>query len=433
MTAGAFSWARTFHHELTHTMTLGLSKGRVPRWLTEGLSTFEEGEFEPSWTRGMDRELFDAYHTGDLLKVLEFDPAFMTPRIIFAYYQGGLEAGYLVKIYGMDKMIEALKLFGEDLPHEEVFKRAFGVTPQAVDEGFAKYVADRIAPMKMQPRFRADIRERMETEWKTKPTDALLVNLAWARMQAGKLADVEALLAEALKRKLEDPRLVLLEARLAQKLSRTDRAKTLLEQVKKSGLQDFDLTFELAAAAEKRGDVEEAMTLYREAIKCFPTNPDQKGPRVLLARLLRGGGKTDEAIALLEEHLANSPEDLASRKAVIEAKRVAGDKKAALAHLDQFIYVQPLEAEMHLLRSEILLDFSRAEESLLAAECGIETAGTPVSKASANVAAARALIKLGRKDEARARVTDALQAAPEHAGAKKLLAELDSLSSGEKP
>ena len=41
----------------------------------------------------MDRELFDAFHTGDLLKLAEFDAAFGTPRIIFAYYQGGLEVG----------------------------------------------------------------------------------------------------------------------------------------------------------------------------------------------------------------------------------------------------------------------------------------------------------------------------------------------------
>jgi tetratricopeptide (TPR) repeat protein len=427
---GSFSWARTFHHELAHTMTLGLSKGRVPRWLTEGLSTFEEEEFEPSWTRGMDRELFDAYHSDDLLKVLDFDPAFMTPRIIFAYYQGGLEAKYLVKTYGMDRMLAALELFGEDLPHEEVFSRAFGVAPAVVDEGFRKFVAERIAPMKMQPRYRPEVRERMEEAWKAKPSDDLLVRLAWARFQAGKLADAEALLAEADKRGLKDDRLVLLEARIAEKLARADRAKTLFEQLKTAGVRDFDLAFDLARGAEKRGEAEEAMTLYREAIGCFPTNADKNGPRVMLARLLRGGGRADEAIALLEEHLRHSPEDLVARKAVIEAKRAAGDQKAALAHLDQYVMTQPLEDAIHVQRSEALLSLSRAEESLLAADCAVETASAAAGKAAAQVAAAKALVALGKKDEARARLEEALRQAPQNAAAKAMLAGLDSLPSG---
>ena len=39
---GDFNWAPTLWHELAHVMTLQLSKQRVPRWLTEGISTYEE-------------------------------------------------------------------------------------------------------------------------------------------------------------------------------------------------------------------------------------------------------------------------------------------------------------------------------------------------------------------------------------------------------
>jgi tetratricopeptide (TPR) repeat protein len=429
---GTFSWARTFHHELAHTMTVGLSKGRVPRWLTEGLSTFEEFEYDPAWTRGMDRELFDAFHTGELLNLSEFDSAFGSPRIIFAYYQGGLEAAYLVKTYGMDKVLEALKLFAQDIPQEEVFRRALGIASTSeIDEAFRKVVAERIAPMKMQPRYRGDLLEKMEEQWKATPSDKLLVPLAWARFQNRRLADAEALLAEAEKRKLADPRLQLLEARIAEKMQRTDRAKALLDAIRKDGLQDYDLALDLARAAEKRGSAEEAMDLYREAIACFPTVAGEPNPRTALARLLRGGGKPDEAIAMLEEHLRHAPDDLKSRREVIDFKRAAGDWKGALAQLDKYVLIDPFQDVIHRYRSEILLGEGRADEALLAADVALAAAKEPPAKAAAQVAAALALVKLGRKDEARTRVDEALRIAPRHAGASRLLGELDSRPAGD--
>ena len=35
-------------------------KGQVPRWLTEGFSVYEERQRDPTWERGMDRELHSA-------------------------------------------------------------------------------------------------------------------------------------------------------------------------------------------------------------------------------------------------------------------------------------------------------------------------------------------------------------------------------------
>ena len=39
---GSFSWQATLWHELAHVITLQMSNQRVPRWLTEGVSVFEE-------------------------------------------------------------------------------------------------------------------------------------------------------------------------------------------------------------------------------------------------------------------------------------------------------------------------------------------------------------------------------------------------------
>jgi hypothetical protein len=58
-----FMWQATMWHEYAHVLTLGVSKHRVPRWLTEGFSVHEEKQRDPTWERGMDRELFDAFYS----------------------------------------------------------------------------------------------------------------------------------------------------------------------------------------------------------------------------------------------------------------------------------------------------------------------------------------------------------------------------------
>jgi tetratricopeptide (TPR) repeat protein len=64
---GKFSWARTSFHEFTHVIHLGLSHNRCPRWITEGLATWEEENKNPAWTRNMRRDLLDAYYNGELI------------------------------------------------------------------------------------------------------------------------------------------------------------------------------------------------------------------------------------------------------------------------------------------------------------------------------------------------------------------------------
>ena len=46
---GTFNWAATLWHELAHLITLQMSGNRLPRWLSEGISMFEETRARQGW------------------------------------------------------------------------------------------------------------------------------------------------------------------------------------------------------------------------------------------------------------------------------------------------------------------------------------------------------------------------------------------------
>ena len=51
---GEFSWGETLWHEMAHVITLQMSNNRLPRWLSEGTSVFEERRARPEWGRETD-------------------------------------------------------------------------------------------------------------------------------------------------------------------------------------------------------------------------------------------------------------------------------------------------------------------------------------------------------------------------------------------
>jgi len=72
---GSFNWQATLWHELAHVVTLHLSKQRVPRWLTEGVSVYEERQARPSWARDMEVSFAEAMNRGEIIPLAELNGA----------------------------------------------------------------------------------------------------------------------------------------------------------------------------------------------------------------------------------------------------------------------------------------------------------------------------------------------------------------------
>jgi tetratricopeptide (TPR) repeat protein len=105
------SWEAVLWHEFCHVVTLTMTKNKMPRWLSEGISVFEERQARGNWGEQM-KPRYRAMILGeDLTPVSLLSAAFLRPKspahLGFAYYESSLVVEWLVDRWGLEKM-EAL-------------------------------------------------------------------------------------------------------------------------------------------------------------------------------------------------------------------------------------------------------------------------------------------------------------------------------------
>ncbi|MBI4486024.1 MAG: tetratricopeptide repeat protein, partial [Acidobacteria bacterium] len=110
---GEFQWEATLWHELAHVITLQMSNQRVPRWLTEGLSEYEEKQARPEWGRGMDMQFAGMLARGETLKLKDLNAGFTDPkRISLAYFEATLLVEHLIETHGHAGIRKLLRTYG---------------------------------------------------------------------------------------------------------------------------------------------------------------------------------------------------------------------------------------------------------------------------------------------------------------------------------
>lgn len=102
------NWESVLWHEFTHVITLSLTKNKMPRWLSEGISVFEETQADPSWGRPMNVAYRQRILDGRLQPIRQMSGAFLQAKsqddILFAYAQSALVVEFMVERYGFDSV-----------------------------------------------------------------------------------------------------------------------------------------------------------------------------------------------------------------------------------------------------------------------------------------------------------------------------------------
>ena len=408
MPIGNFSWSRTTWHEFAHVVTLQKSSGQVPRWLTEGLSVFEEGERRERWGRDMERQLYNRWRNGRLLKMSEINSAFRGPDIMFAYFQGGLIAAHLQQARGFEVIPKMLERFGEDKSTAEVFQDVLELELARYDEMFEGYVESIVGEYKIAPAWDDQSMDAFKERVKKKPEDAeAWIRMAWGYFQRKNGIDSGAALGKAKELAPDHPELVLLEGAMAARAGRDARAKERFEKVIALGSDDFSARLFLANRAMKtQTDAKPAIEHLQAAKKCFPRAVGKNSPYLQLAKIYRGEGDAKSALAELEAYAAISAEDYEVRKELLRSYVRTSDWESTARVCEEMVDISPFGAdirggaepdlELHRAWAKALEKLGKPKERLRELQVQVELVGLLPEETQAEAAQLGDRLALGR-------------------------------------
>lgn len=136
------NWESVLWHEFCHSITLTKTRNRMPRWLSEGISVYEEMIANPSWGQRMTIDYQNRIISGRMKKISEMSSSFLEAQgpedVQFAYYQSYLAVRYIFEAYGIEKVNLVLDALAEGLSANEAFDQIMAPIGD-LDQGFAKF------------------------------------------------------------------------------------------------------------------------------------------------------------------------------------------------------------------------------------------------------------------------------------------------------
>lgn len=430
---GNNSWARTSFHEFTHVVHLGLSHNRCPRWITEGLATWEEVNRNPAWTRNMRRELVDAIASDELIRVREMNRAFRGQRILFGYYQAGLVCTLLVEKHGFPAMVRLLGAFDRGLDLDAALQESFGTTPEALDRDFEAWARAHVAALHVEPRWSGEFVQRAAIGLAKKlPKDAATrdawqdrwVTQAFGAWQRGRKVDAQEALRVARRHPTVNPRALLLTGEMALASGERDAAIQSYRAAIAAGRDDYRARMALASLARDAGDDDEVLVELQAAEKLFPGWDDvDLSAELALADLHASKDREDESMAARERWLGWNAGDATRRRAVAAWHVENGRLDRAITLFAEANEVDPFLRGLHRAWADALRAAGRHAEALreyrmtlaVPAELDVDDTSEWTPEKTAEVLALQAASheELGDKAEALARAREALALDPD--------------------
>jgi tetratricopeptide (TPR) repeat protein len=359
---GTFSWQATLWHELAHVITLQMSNQRVPRWLTEGISVYEEGREKRSWATEMEVPFALALERGQVLKLKDLNSGFTKPdTIALAYYQASLLVDHIVKTRGDAALRTLVRVYGEGVEGDAAVSKGLGISIEDLQGTFDTMLDQRFGAL------RAALRDTAKPE----------------RREARVAADVSALKAAA------DDRPGSYRAQLA-----------------------------YGAALAEQGD-KAAYGPLEKAAALVPMATGAESPHAIMGRLAEQLNDPARAIKEYRELLTYDHNAIEAARRLLELGTKADDQAILAFAADRIVEIDPFDPAGHTALGRVAM---RAKDATVAIrEFKVALAIGPADRASAHCDLAEGYLLAGKPADAKREALAALEIAPSFERAQDLL------------
>lgn len=360
------NWQAVLWHEFCHVVTLELTHNRIPRWLSEGISVYEELQANPRWGQHMDPKSREHILEGKLTPLGQLSSAFMRPpsawHLNFAYFESSLAVEFLVKQYGAAALKQVLSDLAAGVPINAALDRRCDSLSnlEAAFDSYVRQKAESFAP---------------GVDW-TKPNLKGLMN-----------EDNEA-----------------------------------LEAWVKEHPNNFIAVMAYAEQLLQERKTKEAEPVLKQAIKLYPHYLADDNAYEKLAKLYRDQKKLAEERTTLEAFTALDLSAVPARLRLIELQRETKDWTALQLTGQRLAAIDPLLVQAHEALSLSSEQLNRPDDAIKSLERLLLL--EPDDPADLHYRLARVLHGKGRDAEAKRHVLLALEEAPRFRDAQQLLLKL---------
>jgi tetratricopeptide (TPR) repeat protein len=357
---GDFNWEETLWHEIAHVITLQMSKNRLPRWLSEGISVWEERRARPEWGREMDMPFAQAMNEDKVLKLAVLNEGFSDPKMIsLAYYQASLVVDHIVGTYGEPALRGLIRAYGDGLETEAAVKEALGASLEQVQAGF---------DARLEKQY-AGLRRALQTpKFDGKPT-------------------------------LDD-----------------------LRKMAESNPDSFAVQMQLGVSLRESGDHRAAIQAFERAARLAPTATGDNNPHRMIAAVAMEAKDVARAAQALEAVLKVDSADVSAARELAKLLEPLGDARRTEDAYRRLVAVDPFDRDAQAAFGRLALRRKDTNTALRAFRSTL--AANPPDRAEAHADLAEAYVAAGQLDEAKRQTLAALEIAPAFERAQDLLLKI---------
>ncbi|MDG2421141.1 MAG: peptidase MA family metallohydrolase [Gammaproteobacteria bacterium] len=379
----AANWQEIVWHEFMHVITLQMTNNRMPRWLSEGISVWEEREGRSYWGRSQGLDLVRAAKDEKLLHVKDLNSGFSGARdnadLGFAYFQSYLVVDYISEEYGFDKLLELIDQYAVVKDESDRFDEVFQLTLDQFDNGFRSWINQRVEEINVYVHSE-DVPDEGEGHGH------------------GIRENSSAILAELYN-----------NASLKQHMS------ARIEE----NPRDFQAYLQLGIVLFKEEDYEQAKSHLITANDMLPSYTGYPSPALVLSQIYDREENQQEQLHWLEILLQNLQHDYESAIVLAEQALKNEQFERAEYYIDRAIQVDPYRSSVHELKARYA---DRVGDSGLAVtEYEVLLKLEINDPVEARTDLAEAYLNNGQVDEARQSVLYALEVAPSYRRAQEVL------------